>query len=122
MVRNTQKHERPAGLSAGGAFLRVEAWQSGLLHRAYPSAGVWVSIPLATSRGFETHRFLHQFSGTASVAPLAAPINHPGDEPAANDHLDNIRLARLYFQLRAKPSPSHRRMSFREQPSPPKAN
>src|ERR1700694_5164739 len=112
---------RPSYLSVAGAFLCAEAWQSGLLHRAYPSAGVWASIPLATSRGFETHRFHHQSSGTASVAPLAAPIKHPGDEPVANDHLDNIRLARLYFQLRAKPS-LQMKDELHEHPLPRKAN
>jgi hypothetical protein len=45
--------ERPTGLSAGGAFLRAEAWQSGLLHRAYHSADVWASNPLTASRKFE---------------------------------------------------------------------
>jgi hypothetical protein len=32
------KQERPNRLSAEGAFLFLEAWQSGLSHRAYPSA------------------------------------------------------------------------------------
>ncbi len=36
----------PAGLSAGGAFMGAEAWQSGLLHRAYPSVGCWSALTL----------------------------------------------------------------------------
>src|SRR5258705_10015924 len=90
MVRSTHKQERPAGLSAGGAFLCAEAWQSGLLHRAYPSAGVWASIPLVTSRGFETHRFHHhQTSGAVAVGAVTTPDHHPGDEPDAITVLSN---------------------------------
>jgi hypothetical protein len=37
MVADMHKQRRPTGLSAGGALLCAEAWQSGLLHRAYPS-------------------------------------------------------------------------------------
>lgn len=92
--------ERPTSRKAGRAFLRSEAWQSGLSHRAYLPADLWASKPLAGSRQFESDRFL-QFSGTALVAAAAAPINHPGDEPEANDHLSNIRLAGRFCQSRA---------------------
>ena len=34
-------------------------------------------------------------SGTAVVAAATAPINRAGDEPEANDHMANIRRARL---------------------------
>jgi hypothetical protein len=44
------RQERPTRRQAGGAFLHVDAWQSGLLHRAYPSADAWVSKPLLASR------------------------------------------------------------------------
>src|SRR5215471_7546646 len=71
--------KRPAVLLAGGALLCTEAWQSGLLHRAYPSADVWASKPLLTSREFESHRFHHQTSGTASVAAVTAPDHQPRD-------------------------------------------
>ncbi len=40
------QQKRPTRIPAGGAFLCVEAWLSGLLHRAYPSADVWASNPL----------------------------------------------------------------------------
>jgi hypothetical protein len=33
-----------------------------------------------------------KISGTAVVAAATAPINRPGDEPEANDHLANIAL------------------------------
>src|ERR1700730_5125605 len=95
MRKHLPMRKRPTGLSAGGAFLCAEAWQSGLLHRAYPSADVRASNPLITSREFEPHRFHHQSSGTAMVAPVTAPIMHPGDEPEANDHLANKSNARL---------------------------
>src|ERR1700731_2074007 len=83
MLSIAHNNKRPAGLSAGGAFLCAEAWQSGLLHRAYPSAGVWASIPLVTSRGFETHRFHHQTSGPVAVGAETTPDHHSGDEPEA---------------------------------------
>src|ERR1700722_18548559 len=94
MVADTQKQRRPTGLSAGGAFLCAEAWQSGLLHRAYPSAGVWASIPLVTSRGFETHRFHHhQTSGADGVGALSTPDHQPRDlAPEKTTVLNNIRL------------------------------
>src|ERR1700681_2998856 len=98
MMIDTQKHQRPAGLSAGGAFLCAEAWQSGLLHRASPSAGVWASIPLVTSRGFETHRFHHQISGAVAVDAVTTPDHRPGDEPAATIVLSNIRFDGRIFQ------------------------
>lgn len=110
----------PARFSPEGAFLRLEAWQSGLLHRAYPSADLWASKPLAGSRQFESDRF-HQFSGTAAVAASAAPINHPGDEPEANDHLSNIRLAGLYRQSRSGSS-RNPKDELRERTPPRKAD
>lgn len=112
MITRMHRRMRPISRKADGAFLCAEAWQSGLLHRAYSSAGVWASIPLVTSRGFETHRFHHQSSGTSTAATALIPIKHPGDEPEANDHLDSIGPARPYFQLRSEAIPSTRRMSF----------
>jgi hypothetical protein len=53
MVAQTHTIKCPASRKAGGAFLCAEAWQSGLLHRAYPSADVWASNPLTASREFE---------------------------------------------------------------------
>jgi hypothetical protein len=114
-------NERPAGLTAGGALLCAEAWQSGLLHRAYPSAGVWVSIPLATSRGFETHRFHHQFSGAVAVDAVTTPDHRPGDEPAATTVLDNIRFDGRIFQSRQSHS-FNPKDELREQPPPRKTN
>src|SRR3984957_17038285 len=92
MVADTQKQRRPTGLSAGGAFLCAEAWQSGLLHRAYPSADVWASNPLTASREFEPHRFHHQSSGAVAVGAETTPDHHSGDEPEATTVLSNIRL------------------------------
>lgn len=104
MVNEMHKSERPTCFPAGGASLCMEAWQSGLLHRAYLPADVWVSKPLLTSRGFETHRFHHPISGTDAAATASIPITSPGDEPVANDHLDYIRPARPHFQSRTEPS------------------
>src|SRR4051812_16224653 len=100
MVKSTQKQERPTGLSAGGALLRAEAWQSGLLQRAYPSPDLWASKPLAGSRQFESDRFHHQSSGADGVGALSTPDHHPGDEPEATTVLSNIRLGRRICQSR----------------------
>src|SRR5437763_6715077 len=78
MVTQTHTSIRPTGLSAGGAFLYAEAWQSGLLLRAYPSADVWASNPLTASREFEPHRFHHHLI-SGPVAAQTAPI--PGLSP-----------------------------------------
>src|SRR5260370_10182579 len=93
MVRSTQEYQRPAGLSAGGAFLCAEAWQSGLLHRAYPSAGVWASIPLVTSREFEPHRFHHQTSGPVAAETTASPDLSPRDWAPKQSIWRNIILS-----------------------------
>src|SRR5689334_14411411 len=90
--------ERPTGLSAGGAFLCLEAWQSGLSHRAYPSADLWASKPLAGSREFESHRFHHQTSGAAVVAAATTPDRKPRDWPPRKATYWNIRLAGRCFQ------------------------
>ena len=71
--------KRPACVTAGEAFLRSEAWQSGLLHRAYPSADVWASNPLTAFREFEPHRFLHLTSGTDAAETAPAPDHKPRD-------------------------------------------
>lgn len=81
--------------------MRLEAWQSGLLHRAYPSADVWASNPLTASREFEPHRFHHiQSSGAVAVDAETTPDHHPGDEPAATTVLTNIRFDGRVFQSR----------------------
>src|SRR3954447_1473351 len=121
MVTQMHNQMRPAGLSASGAFLCVEAWQSGLLHRAYPSAGVWASIPLATSREFEPHRFRHQSSAAVAVDAVTTPDHRPGDEPAATTVLDNIRFDGRIFQSR-RSHPFNPKDELREQPPPGKAN
>jgi hypothetical protein len=114
--------KRPGYLSVAGAFLCAEAWQSGLLHRAYPSAGVWASIPLVTSRGFETHRFHHhQSSGAVAVDAVTTPDHRPGDEPAATTVLDNIRFDGRIFQSR-RSHPFNPKDELREQPFPRKAD
>ena len=101
MFIQMRKHERPTCLTAGGAFLCAEAWQSGLLHRAYPSADVWASNPLVTSREFEPHRFHHhQSSGADGVGALSTPDYHLGDEPEATTVLSNIRLGGRICQSR----------------------
>ncbi len=66
----------PAGLSAGGAFMGAEAWQSGLLHRAYPSVGnfavalIWSPyvLPLASRFRERDLRTLFIF-GVAFLVP-----------------------------------------------------
>lgn len=113
--------QRPTCFPAGGAFLCMEAWQSGLSHRAYLPADVWASNPLAMFREFESHRFHHQFSGTDAAATASIPITSPGDEPVANDHLDYIRPARLYFQSRTEPS-LQMKDELHERTSPRKAD
>jgi hypothetical protein len=100
MVTDSHTYRRPTGLSAGGALLYAEAWQSGLLHRAYPSADVRASNPLITSREFEPHRFHHQINGAVAVDAVTTPDSRPGDEPAATTVLDNIRFDGRIFQSR----------------------
>src|ERR1700761_4134406 len=85
MVAQMHKQMRPAGLSAGGAFLCAEAWQSGLLQRAYPSPDLWASKPLAGSRQFESDRFHHQFSGTDGAGTLSIPSHHTGIWPRSDN-------------------------------------
>lgn len=119
MLSITQTEKRSAGLLAGGAFLRAEAWQSGLSHRAYPSADLWVSIPLAGSREFESHRFHHQISGAVAVGAETTPDHHPGDEPDATTVLSNIRLGGRTCQSRhsstLQPKDELRERTFRRQ-------
>src|SRR5713226_3306343 len=98
MLSIAHNNERPAGPSAGGAFLCAEAWQSGLLHRAYPSAGVWASIPLVTSRGFETHRFHHQTSGPVAALTAPSPDLSPRDWAPKQSIWRNIVLSSLPCQ------------------------
>lgn len=117
MLSIAQNNERPTGLSAGGAFLRAEAWQSGLLHRAYPSADVWASNPLVTSREFEPHRFHHQFSGAVAVGAETTPDHQSGDEPEATTVLSNIRLGGRICQSR-QGSPLHLKDELHERTFP----
>jgi hypothetical protein len=77
-----------------------EAWQSGLLHRAYLPADLWASKPLAGSRQFESDRFHHQTSGADGVGALSTPDYRPGDEPDATTVLSNIRLGGCVCQSR----------------------
>lgn len=123
MHSEMHQQKRPTGLAAGGAFLRLEAWQSGLLHRAYPSADLWVSKPLAGSREFEPHRFHHLTSGAAVVAAAAAPDHQPRDlAPKQTTVLSNIRLAGLYFQNCSGPLPQMTDLARHEYPSPRQAD
>ena len=121
MVRQMHQNKRPTGLSADGAFLRLEAWQSGLSHRAYPSADLWASKPLAGSREFESHRFHHQTSGAVAVDAETTPDYRPGDEPAATTVLDIIRFDGRICQRR-RSHPFNPKDELREQSSPRKAN
>src|SRR4051812_31817984 len=106
MLSIAHKQNSPVRIAAGGAFLRSETWQSGLLHRAYPSADAWASNPLTASREFEPHRFHHLTSGAAVLAGAAAPDHQPRDRaPKRTTVLDNIRLAGLYFQNRSGLAP-----------------
>jgi len=122
MVREVHTSKRPTILSAGRALMCAEAWQSGLLHRAYPSADVWASNPLVTSREFDPHRFHHHYSsGAVAVDAVTTPDHRPGDEPAATTVLDNIRFDGRIFQSRQS-SPLHPKDELREQPLPRKAD
>jgi hypothetical protein len=121
MLSIDHNNKRPASLSADGAFLCAEAWQSGLLHRAYPSADVRASNPLITSREFDPHRFHHQTSGAVAVDAETTPDHRPGDEPAATTVLDNIRFDGRIFQSRQS-SPLHPKDELRELPFPRKAD
>ena len=60
MIRELQKQERPVRRQAGGTLLCVEAWQSGLLHRAFLPADLWASKPLAVTdlRKDAAHRYI----------------------------------------------------------------
>ena len=117
------KGQRPDRLQAAGAFLRSEAWQSGLLHRAYPSADVWASNPLTASREFEPHRFRHLTSGAAVVAPAAAPDHQPRDlAPKRTTVLRNIHLARRIFQNRLGSFPQMTDLARHEYPLSRQAN
>lgn len=104
MVEAFHHEKRPTSLSAGGAFLPLEAWQSGLSHRAYPSADLWASKPLAGSREFESHRFHHQTSGAAAVGAEATPDHQPRDWAPEKTTYWNIRLGGRSFQNRRGPS------------------
>jgi hypothetical protein len=121
MLQSNPNAMRPAGLSAGGAFLRSEAWQSGLLHRAYSSADVWASNPLTASREFEPHRFHHQSSGAVAVDAETTPDHRPGDEPAATTVLSNIRFDGRIFQSRQS-HPFNPKDELREHSPPRKAD
>lgn len=122
MTTGIHIHERPTCFSAGGAFLCAEAWQSGLLHRAYPSAVVWASNPLVTSREFEPHRFHHHHSsGAVAVGAETTPDYHSGDEPEATIVLDNIRLGGRSFQSRES-HPFNPKDELRERTPPRKAD
>jgi hypothetical protein len=79
MLSIVYQQERPVRSNADGAFLRSEAWQRGLLHRAYPSADVWASNPLTASREFEPHRFHHLTSGTDTAQTAPVPDHQPRD-------------------------------------------
>jgi hypothetical protein len=102
MVARMHMHERPGYLSVAGAFLCAEAWQSGLLHRAYPSADLWASKPLTGSRQFESDRFHHQTSGTVTVEAATAPDHQPRDlAPKKMTASRNIAPNRSAFQKAA---------------------
>jgi hypothetical protein len=106
MAQDNQHAESPIRLQVDGAFLRSEAWQSGLLHRAYPSADLWASKPLAGSRQFESDRFHHLTSGAAVVAAAAAPDHQPRDlAPKRTTVPGNIHLAWCSFQNGFGPFP-----------------
>ena len=123
MQEPVHKENRPVRIAAGGAVLRLEAWQSGLLHRAYPSADVWASNPLTASREFEPHRFHHRTSGAAVLAGAAAPDHQPRDlAPKQTTVLSNIRLAGLYFQNCFGPLPQLTDLARHEHPSSRKTN
>ncbi len=109
--------ERPARSDADGAFLREEAWQSGLSHRAYPSADIWASNPLAMFREFESHSFHHQSSGADGVGALSTPDHQSGDEPEATTVLSNIRLGGRICQSRQS-SPLHLKDELHERTFP----
>jgi hypothetical protein len=92
-ARADRPMDRPSGLQPSpGPDIKVR-------YHARTDVPVRVRIPAGLPR--------IEFSGTAVVAPATAPINRPGDEPEANDHPVDIRLARRFCQSRFSRSPSH---------------
>jgi hypothetical protein len=81
MIKEMHEQERLTRRQAGGAFLYVEVWQSGLLHRAYLSADAWVSKPLLASREFESHCFHHYRVGPTRRQPSRPRSATPGLGP-----------------------------------------
>jgi hypothetical protein len=75
MMDKMHTYRRPTGLSAGEAFLCAEAWQSGLLHRAYPSADVWASNPLRAGKIRDSIR------GGCVIDTANSRQRHTGSEP-----------------------------------------
>src|SRR5215468_3149025 len=109
--------KRPASQKDSRALLCTEAWQSGLLHRAYPSADVLASKPLLTSREFESHRFHHQTSGAASVAAVTTPDHQPRDCAPKRMTMLKYTPCRAYFPASFGPVPNVTDCARHEYPS-----
>src|ERR1700683_1703086 len=121
MLLNDQERSRLArAVFAGEAFLRLEAWQSGLSHRAYPSADLWASKPLAGSREFESHRFHHLTSGTDAAETAPAPCLSPRDWAPRRSTEANI--SRFSRTRQRAPSPNVSDLARDEHPLPRQAN
>lgn len=97
MAKHLEDQKRPSCIPAGRAFLRSEAWQSGLLHRAYPSADVWASNPLTASREFEPHRFHHLTSGADAAGTASTPDHQPRDRTPRKMTASSSITARVSF-------------------------
>lgn len=83
MLNRAATQERLPCEIAGEALCCAETWQSGLLHRAYPSASATGVQPLQALRGFETHRLHQPKAGPEAVDAAAGPwIEATGLVPA----------------------------------------
>ena len=116
------KPNAPLARRRDGAFLLSEAWQSGLSHRAYPSADLWASKPLAGSRQFESDRFHHLTSGADAALTAPTPDHQPRDlAPKKMTASRNIAPIRSVFQNAAH-FPQMTDLARHESPLPRKAN
>ena len=81
MHKHNTKQNRPTGLSAGGAFLCAEAWQSGLLHRATPRRTFGHPTPSQRPVSSNLAASTIKPVGPSPLARKRPPITAPGMSP-----------------------------------------